>query len=582
MSAGRVDPAVLAWPLDRIGEAAVALAHRSGLGSGTATAPRDPPAADPAALDRWLAATGEQLGVGVEPMLATYREVDAALADLNPALVQLADGVLAVLRQDRGKLVCPPGPTAPSGGSRGRPWDGCCRHATSRRNARDLGSPGPRAAAEPARARAEAGMLGELLAATTVLHAWLFRMPPAAPFAGQLRAAGLLRLAGGLIAAHAAHYALFLLSWWAIGRAVLGGRVAPGWLGGWALILLGSIPLLMLSTWCQGKLAVGIGMLLRRRLLAGALALPPETLNRDGIGRLLGRTLEADSLERLALGGGFLSALALLELALAAPVLAAGAGGAWHVGLLAVWLVLAAALGLRLARARYRWTSQRLALTGLTIEHIIGHRTRLAQELPDRWHDREDEALSRYLEHSAALDRRALALLVLVPRGWLLAGLGALAPAFVDGADARRAGHRDRRRAPRLAVARPPQRRPRSARERSRRVAARGAAVPRRRRPGSPEAPRPRRRAFPNRPTAPEYVVSAPASGTEPVLEAIDLAFRHATRAADVLSGCDLVVRRGDHVLIQGPRGAASRPWSRCSRACACRGAGSSWRAAWT
>src|SRR5262249_4887784 len=43
--------------------------------------------------------------------------------------------------------------------------------------------------------------------------------------------------------------------------------------------------------------------------------------------------------------------------------------------------------------------------------------------------------------------------------------------------------------------------------------------------------------------------------GTEPVLEAVDVAFRHASRAADVLSGADLVIRPGDRVLIQGPSG---------------------------
>jgi ATP-binding cassette subfamily B protein len=39
------------------------------------------------------------------------------------------------------------------------------------------------------------------------------------------------------------------------------------------------------------------------------------------------------------------------------------------------------------------------------------------------------------------------------------------------------------------------------------------------------------------------------------VLEAVDVSFRHAGRAADVLQGCDLVVRPGDRVLIQGPSG---------------------------
>ncbi|MBC7976541.1 MAG: ATP-binding cassette domain-containing protein, partial [Myxococcales bacterium] len=37
--------------------------------------------------------------------------------------------------------------------------------------------------------------------------------------------------------------------------------------------------------------------------------------------------------------------------------------------------------------------------------------------------------------------------------------------------------------------------------------------------------------------------------------EAVDLAFRHATRTTDVLSSCDLTIRHGDRVLLQGPSG---------------------------
>jgi ATP-binding cassette, subfamily B, bacterial len=553
--------AALVWPSDGIGEAVVALARRSGLGSddatATAAAPRHPPA-DPAALDRWLTAVGEQLGVSVEPMTATYREVDGALAAMHPALVRLAGGVLVVLGHRCGTLVC----LAPDGAVRR-----ISRHAVVRvlqashelpqraRIAKLLaGAP----LSQRARARAEQGMLDAFVGTKTVVHAWLLRLPPGASFTAQLGAAGMFRLGGGLVAAHAARYLLFLLSWWAIGRVVLEGHLASGWLGGWALILLCSIPLLMLSTWCQGRLAVGIGTLLRRRLLAGALALPPEMLNRDGIGRLLGRTIEADSLERLALGGGLLSALAALELAFAVPVLAAGAGGWWHAGLLVIWLGLAAVLGVRLARARHRWTDQRLALTSLTVEHIVGHRTRLAQERPDRWHDGEDEALARYIDRSAALDRRALALLVLVPRGWLFVGLAALAPAFVRGAEitplgtgiggvvlawlslTRLSGGVDQ-----LA----------SAHVAWQRVAplfhAASGTLPM----GAGTSPSVRSSGPAARPTAPEYVVSPPAVGTESVLEAVEVSYRHAGRATDVLSGAGLIIRHGDRVLIQGPSG---------------------------
>jgi ATP-binding cassette subfamily B protein len=157
-----------------------------------------------------------------------------------------------------------------------------------------------------------------------------------------------------------------------------------------------------------------------------------------------------------------------------------------------------------------------------------------------------------------ALDRRALALLVLVPRGWLLAGLAALAPAFIAGADlvslgtgiggvvlawlslARLSGGVDQ-----LATAHVAWHRVAPLFH-----AASGGL------PGRVAAPNPAGPAGPaGRPTAPEYVVAPPAVGTEPVLEAVDVAFRHARRATDVLSGAALVIRPGDRVLIQGPSG---------------------------
>jgi ATP-binding cassette subfamily B protein len=541
VSAHATEPDGLAWPIEGIGEAMGALARAGRLVSAPAAAPRRPPAADPAALDRWLAATAEQLGVSVEPMTAVYRDLDRTLAAMHVALVRVPGGILVVIDHRRGKLSC----LGPDGVVRRIERESVARavqagHEDAHRARVSLLLGGTQLSGS-ARERAETGMLGEFLGDTIVLRGWRLRLPPGTRFGGQLRRAGLLRIGGGLVAAHTARYCLFLMSWWAIGRTVLEGHLASGWLWGWALILLGSVPALMLATWWQGRLAVGAGTLLRRRLLAGALALSPEILSRDGIGRLLGRTIESDSLERLALAGGWSSALALLELAFAIPVLGAGAGGWLHAGLLAIWLGVAAIVGARLARARHFWTDERLALTDLTVEHIVGHRTRLAQELPERRHEGEDRRLSRYVDRSAALDRRTLVLLVVVPRGWLLVGLAALAPAFMEGAGAASLGTsiggvvlawlslaRLTSGVDQLA----------SAHVAWRRVAPLFHAA-----------------SAVGRPTAPEYAVAPAAVGTEPVLEVVDVWFRHERRGADVLSGCDLVIRRGDRVLIQGPSG---------------------------
>src|SRR6185437_6948613 len=84
-------------------------------------------------------------------------------------------------------------------------------------------------------------------------------------------------------------------------------------------------------------------------------------------------------------------------------------------------------------RRRRAWTEARLGMTHDLVERMVGHRTRMAQQPRERWHDGEDEAAERYVHLSRAMDHAAAALAAL-PRGFLVAGVAALAPAFVDGA----------------------------------------------------------------------------------------------------------------------------------------------------
>jgi ATP-binding cassette subfamily B protein len=72
-------------------------------------------------------------------------------------------------------------------------------------------------------------------------------------------------------------------------------------------------------------------------------------------------------------------------------------------------------------------------MTNDLVEGMVGHRTRLAQEARGHGNEAEDQALERYLDSSRSLDRAGVALQLLVPRGWLIASLLVLAPAFVTG-----------------------------------------------------------------------------------------------------------------------------------------------------
>ncbi len=215
-------------------------------------------------------------------------------------------------------------------------------------------------------------------------------------------------------------YVLWILTWWVVGTNVLNRTADRGWLFTWALLLLTLVPLRVLVTWLQGSIAIGAGARLKQRLFFGALRMEPDSIRHQGAGQLLGRVLECEAVESLALSGGFLAFVALIELVISIFVLASGAGGLLQAGLLAGWLFVSGINARRYYRRNREWTDVRLAMTHDLVESMVGHRTRLAQLPPDRWHEGEDEALESYLKSSKAMDESTVALLAVAPRGWLV------------------------------------------------------------------------------------------------------------------------------------------------------------------
>jgi ATP-binding cassette subfamily B protein len=303
--------------------------------------------------------------------------------------------------------------------------------------------------------------------------------------------------------------------------------------------LLTLVPLRVLITRLQGWVAIGAGALLKQRLFFGSLRLEPDSLRHQGAGQLLGRVLESEAVEALALSGGFLAFVALIEIFASLFVLGLGAGGLLHSALLFLWLLIAAALAWSYYGRNRDWTGVRLAMTHDLVESMAGHRTRLAQLPSDRWHTGEDQTLEEYLRSSRAMDRSTARLIALVPRGWLILGLLGLVPAFIRGVDstapiaiavggillAYRAWKRLAAGAWQLAGAA-------TAWQRTS-VLFNAAARPDL--PGSLHAPE--------------------ASTPTPVVEARDLSFRYSDRAQPVLRGANLRIAVGDRVVLEGASG---------------------------
>src|SRR5262249_46173933 len=130
------------------------------------------------------------------------------------------------------------------------------------------------------------------------------------------------------------------------------------------------------------------------------------------------------------LGGGMLALAAAFELGTGIVVLALGAAGPRHIAILSLWLAVAAWLAVRLARSLGRWAGVRLVLPPALRGGLAGQPARGPAPPAGLRHRDEDQALDAYARAGRAYDRDAAALAVIAPRGWLLAGVAAIAPAL--------------------------------------------------------------------------------------------------------------------------------------------------------
>jgi ATP-binding cassette subfamily B protein len=390
-------------------------------------------------LSRWLTLAAGSLGLEVEVVMTPYTEVEWLVRGAGPALLRIPGRsepcFLALLGSGRKVAVLGPD----------RKVHQVQSSVICTVLCRDIEAPQLAevdhmldTAGVPLRRRrgARAAILREQLGATWIAGCWRLRLSRGASLWHQARSRRLPQRLLALVGMHTVQYLLWLLAWWVIGRGALQGRFDTGSLLAWALLLLTLIPCRLLATWWQGRLAISAGGLLKQWLLSGVLQLDLEETRHQGAGQLLGRVIESDVVESLALSGGLLGLVAGIELVLAPVILSTGAGGWCHALLLLGWVGGTCLLGGWYFRSRQRWTAARLAMTHDLVERMVGHRTRLAQEAPEHWHDGEEQAVERYLALARAMDRRVVLLLALVPRGWCVLGLLGLAPAFISGQSA--------------------------------------------------------------------------------------------------------------------------------------------------
>lgn len=420
----------IAWPAERLGEAVAALSRAQGWTDPAWSKARQ--AAQRAAwTDCELSEAAARLGLETELVESDYAGLRSVLAACAPAILSLPDGRYFVVLARRGKSLRLLGPTLKCDSL---PLDRVrailCLLLEDNRTAEmdsliaSTGITGSR------RAKVREALSEELLAGRRVRLGWLVRPDGMAPLRWQTRDFRVRNLLVLLPAAHALAFLCWLGAWWLLGQGVFSGHLDTGWLQAWALLLLTLVPLRLLASGAGGLFSIRAGALLKRRLLAGALRLEAEEIRQFGLGRLLGSIMEAETLEQMAVTGGFLGLTGCVELVLAGGILSLSPGPG-PLFLLLILTLSGLVFVARYLKRQQAWTEARIALTDGVVDGMVGHRTRAVQQVRERWNENEDPAVARYYQASRDRDKAALLLRVVLPRGGFCLGIVALVPAFV-------------------------------------------------------------------------------------------------------------------------------------------------------
>jgi ATP-binding cassette subfamily B protein len=571
------------WPLARAAEALEALARHAGLAP-CAVEPVSPdPAPVPGAdIGPWIEAVAAALGIEAAPAHARYPGVEDLIARAAPALLEITldsgPGLVALAGAGRKTVAM----LAPDLALHRLPIESVrkamCRGLEAPLEAqaeRLLDQARVRASR---RARARSLLLRERLNAARVDGCWLLRLAPGASLWQHLLRTGLCRhllvFCGGLALQNLV-YLLLGLSFQSI-AAGNGALDSPGRLFVWVMSLLTLVPIQLAMSQAQGLLAIGVVAVLKQRLLAGSLELDSDQIVRQGAGQLLGRVHESEVVEVLSLSGGLLTLTSALQLLTAMAVLQAGLGGIAHALILLAWMALAGLLLWHYARHRSRWTEARLEMTHDLIERMVGHRTRLAQEAPGRWHVGEDSPLAHATGLARSMDASAVFLSTVITRGWLVLSVMILIPAALQ------AGLGGGRPTPNMADmeigAHAAMGHAAAAGQgvllaatlagillaqtglqnlaRGLRNLAQAAIAWKRVAPLAGAGARSKRASSPAALLAPRSTSEAGAAGASRLIEVRGLSFRHRSHGEPVLRACQLKIDTGDRLLLEGPSGA--------------------------
>jgi ABC-type multidrug transport system fused ATPase/permease subunit len=568
----------IAWPVNRLGELTENLARKAGLTARLVRLSQPPDnlsTSSDSEIGAWLDNAAGYLDLEAEPVSAQYNDLDLLLQAGGPAILRLPDTQVAGEPTETWSTSLQPRFLALLKGARGKAVILCpdlrlrrlslealralLTHSYDAYLAEQIDQVLVDAEVPVERLpRARKAILRDQLGSMRIEAGWLLRLPPSASLHNQFRHAGVYRPVAIMMGMYFIQQLLSVASWFVIGRGIFQGHFDMGWLLAWAILLLSTIPVQIIVSDAQSELSMGAGALFKQRLILGTLKLDPEEIRHLGMGQFLNRVMESEAVEMLALSGGFTALLSFIELGMAVIILLKGASGSLSAVSLVVWIIITLILLWRYYRTSREWTDAYREMTNHLVEEMVGHRTRLIQQDPRRWHQDEDQELDRYLKLSESMDNIGMLINSFITRGWILVGLAGIALAFVaanptpqalavslggillasQGLGKLTAGAQS---LSSLANAWQQVGPLFKAADRPRQLPALGFTPP-----ASGETPVP---------SAADQVQVSPNNGKQTLVQARDLSFRYRPLGRPILQDCTLQIYPGDRLLLEGPSG---------------------------
>jgi ATP-binding cassette subfamily B protein len=434
-----------AWHPTRLSEAIELLARKRNLLPQAEiiapSVPRSLNLGDDATIEQWMTTVAAELKIEIEPIAITYAEIEQFIARSAPALVQLpmragdtAPYFLAIQRAGKRvallgsdyktrqvsadvvrNLMCEPLERKIL-----RDTDAWLEHAGASR--RDV--------ARARRTIAHEALIRNGMGAAHVGKGWIVLLSPGADLWRQARHEKMHWSLLKFLGIDAAQKGIELGAWVMMGLVTLSGTIETAWLSAWAMLLLTGSLLRVPNQLVRGEIrrkTMGI----KQWLIYNALKLDPDTIRHQGVGQFLGSIMASGTLEDRVGNVLMMVLVALVELLMLSVMLAFGAGGWLHAGLLYAWTAFLLLMCWQIYRYGKEWNATYHHMASDLVERMVGHRTRLAQEERAKWHIEEDAILAHYVEQSEHLDGIEAQVKALTTRGWMVIGVLGIAYPYV-------------------------------------------------------------------------------------------------------------------------------------------------------